>query len=265
MTLPQSAEWLTSWHSEAARGDDGPWSRWLPWAWQAVADIGARRPLPSRVGPDAELADITAYWGPLLHLTTYGLGWHDPARGLHAWLAAGAPRVDPRLELVHRWWSGDLPDLIAFAHLSHDVGQLGHHVRAELGLAASQKAAPPPAGLTELTVERRRDPTWQARWAGGDDPLHLAAHARTPLDHVSGGKARLAIGRPGHAVLIVDQYAGWYRALSQLGQTLPAQQAGRSWRVTVVCSPIGHLGTYRRSTTSGRRFAGRHRWHELGA
>jgi hypothetical protein len=37
-----------------------------------------------------------------------------------------------------------------------------------------------------------------------------------------------------------------------------------SWRVDVVCQPLGWLGTFRRSRRSGLWFTGRHRWHELG-
>jgi hypothetical protein len=63
--------------------------------------------------------------------------------------------------------------------------------------------------------------------------------------------------------LILDSMVGWYRALIEAGDQLPAV-GGRSWRVDVVVRPAGWLGTFRRSRTTGLWFSGRHRFHLVG-
>jgi hypothetical protein len=108
---------------------------------------------------------------------------------------------------------------------------------------------------------------------GGTDPLHLG-HV---LDHLLGGPTfgglppmtgRLFHDPPtGHdreASLLLERYAGWYGTLSRLGAQLPHRPDGRSWRVHVTVTPLGHLGTYRRSRVTGRWFMGSHKWHMLG-
>jgi hypothetical protein len=116
----------------------------------------------------------------------------------------------------------------------------------------------------------RARPEWRQTWCGGTDPMHLIDHALTPvLDHVAPA-ARLVVGAaptttsPGHAVLLLEGYLGWYRTLHVRGTDLPTTPGCRSWHVDVVCKPLGWLGTYRRSWVTGRWFAGRHRWHEFG-
>ena len=59
----------------------------------------------------------------------------------------------------------------------------------------------------------------------------------------------------------LDRYAGWYQALARHGNALPCRPYGRSWGVEVVVRPLGWLGTYGRSRTTGHWFSGRYRWH----
>jgi hypothetical protein len=69
--------------SAAASGEDGPWARWIPNAWQAVADPDGRHSapaLPMRMGGPGhgrvlnEHAELLAWWGPFTHLLWFGLG-----------------------------------------------------------------------------------------------------------------------------------------------------------------------------------------------
>ncbi|GAA4982423.1 hypothetical protein WHI96_12980 [Pseudonocardia tropica] len=48
--------------------------------------------------------------------------------------------------------------------------------------------------------------------------------------------------RPGRAVLLLDGCSGWYAELHRLGAELHDQPGGRSWRVDVLCRPLGWLG-----------------------
>ncbi len=63
---------------------------------------------------------------------------------------------------------------------------------------------------------------------------------------------------------MVDSMTGWYRALAEDAATLPGDEADRSWDVEVVVRPVGSLGTFRRSSSTGLWYAGRHRNHVVG-
>ncbi len=260
--------WNDHWTSLQARGyDEGPWSHWVPLAWQAAADPDGKRELP-QPPPPAELAATIAYWTPLLHLACYGLGWPSPARGLARWWAAGMAADDPGLAVVRRWWGPALPDFLAFAQQPGTLSFTGaiDYATTARTLHDDPVTDLPLASHLQAEVRRRQsDPLWQQVWAGGGDPLHLG-HALSPIrpeDSQSGRVVRLAIEKPGRAVLTTNRYDGWYASLVQRGNALPPLSSG-SWRVSVFCLPIGYLGTYRRSRVSGRWFASRHRHHELG-
>lgn len=269
-TFELNPGWDSNWDSADARGhDEGPWSRWTTWAWQCAADPGGARPLPPRPDVDSSHDELIAFWGPLLHLTSYGLGWADAGAGLLRWVESGTPVTDPRLALIQRWWGPALPDLLAYALGGHDIQAVGGHISQLVGAMAPrpQEQVPGNDDLTRLLQQRREDPRWQQVWAGGGDPLHLTPHCLAPVQ--AGPQpdpvVRLAVELPGRAVLTTNRYDGWYRALAEHGAGLPPSQDGRSWRISVFCLPIGYLGTYRQSRDSGRWFAGRHRWHQLGA
>jgi hypothetical protein len=100
---------------------------------------------------------------------------------------------------------------------------------------------------------------------GGSDPLHLSYHCSAPLQEPVGEPVLLRSDLDRRqAVLRLDSMVGWYRALAEQGGTLP-ELDGRSWHVDVVVRPVGWLGTYRLSRSSGLWFAGRHRFHTPGA
>lgn len=257
------------WDSAAARGhDEGPWSRWYSWAWQAAADPEGRRPVPPTPSSTGDQDDLIAYWGPLLHLTSYGLGWTDPGAGLLRWQERGADVSDTRLSLIARWWGPALPDFLAFALAADDLSALGAQISelagAHPGRAREQRLQSQFDPTVDRILTRCQDPAWQRTWSGGYDPLHLTQHALGPVRPEGPRQVRLAIERPGQAVLTTSRYDGWYVALADHGRQLPPLPNGRSWRISVLCVPVGYLGTYRQSHVTGRWFAGRHRWHQLG-
>lgn len=261
--------WDGDWDSADARGHDtGPWTRWTTWAWQAAADPASRRPLPPQPAGGAAHVELIAFWSPLLHLTNYGLGWTDTGAGLFRWLKSGANVSDPRLAVIRRWWGDALPDLLAYAQGGTDLQALGAHVSQTVGAPTPRPPGrvAPNSDLARLVEQRRDDPGWQQVWSGGGDPLHLNFHSLTPVQPqpAPGAVVRLAIEQPGRAVLTTNRYDGWYSALAAHGTGLPPIGDGRSWRISVFCLPVGYLGTYRQSRDSGRWFAGRHRWHQLG-
>ncbi|HUP86887.1 MAG TPA: hypothetical protein VM143_14610 [Acidimicrobiales bacterium] len=95
--------------------------------------------------------------------------------------------------------------------------------------------------------------------------MHLATHALVGVDDES-LRTEVSFAPPTlTSVIVVDRYQGWYRALDKVAQQLPAAPAGRSWHHEVFCLPIGRLGTFRQSRTSGRWFIGPHRVHQAGS
>lgn len=252
--------------SAAARGnDDGPWSHWLPYAWQVVADADGSHPVPTWAAHEFSADPPTlAYWGPLLHLCMFGLGWPQPIQGLARWLEGGRDNSDARLDLINRWWGDHIEDFVTWGV---NQGQ-GHRVGA---VVAGTLRTPEPSisghwAHTRYVISllsRLDEPPWRSSWGGGSDPLHLTGHATSPIEDCA-GTAYLFVTKPRYAVLLVSEYRGWYRALHELAAQLPHLPGEQSWRLTVVCQPVGVLGTYRRSRETGRWFAGRHRWHQLG-
>jgi hypothetical protein len=256
-------------YSESAVGDTDPWVRHLPLAWRATADPKGRHPAPARPyrrdGDMDSFRDCIAWWAPLLHLIAFGCGWPRPEIGIRRWLEAGQPAVDPRLAVVKRWWGPATAELAAWAC------RKGSHFRAFTDVTSLETAtdidqSPSP----DYWKAVRSETNWVNTWGGGTDAMHLVDHALSAVNGNELTAGRLVIGelpttsRPGTAVLLLDGYAGWYGALHRHGEALKCAPGERSWRIDVVCRPVGWLGTYRRSRTSGRWFAGQHQWHELG-
>ncbi|WP_156742728.1 hypothetical protein [Occultella aeris] len=248
-------------------GDSGPWLRYLPFAWRACAEPALSEPIPrspTSSGPfqDERLGAAAAFWAPLLHLLHFGLGWHRADLGLERWHEMGRPTDDPILRVVDRWWGPEIPDLLAL------------HARDGLLSASAAKVRDPGLPPLDRTREigpqwarRAREPEWQRRWGGGD-PLHLASHLIPsggrdgpgvlfgPQSEGTGSNQRRQY------VLVCETYVGWHWDLHQIRDRV--DENGHSHRVDVYCRPIGWLGQYRHSSTTGLWYRGRHHWHLLG-
>lgn len=245
-------------------GDVGPWTWQVGWAWQQVAAHGLHMTTP----PIAPTADDhfwrVAHWAPLGHLLTFGLGWANPAQGLAQWLRS--PEPDPILSFAAGHWGADGPTspLAGYAEHLRSSGYLVSQVGAHL---AGARLFDDTRGSTPADLRFADDPAWREVWTDGYDPLHLADHLimalnpeRRPTPALTAGPVDVHGRR--HHILVLDQYSGWYAALAEL----PINHAGpHDVRVDVHVRPIGWLGTYRRSTITGRWFRGRHAIHTLGA
>jgi hypothetical protein len=204
-----------------------------------------------------------AYWAPLLHLLCFGLSWTRPDVGIARWSQLGRPLDDPVLRVINRWWGSHIEDFLAWAAVTPTLVDLGEEIveRGHYNRFNRDR-------LPDAFGERRRDPAWLATWDGGVDQLHLTRHALTPIEYPERG-----ITSRQHndwqsqdvprRVVIVDGYPAWHASLWHYRPTLANN--GRSIRTDVVCKPIGWLGEYRHSRTTGAWFRGQHRWHELGA
>ena len=105
-------------------------------------------------------------------------------------------------------------------------------------------------------------------FAGGTDPLHLCNnHGLIPVwdDGLQPPSVKISSKVNRSAYISLDRYVGWYLHLHRLGNGLPPPPGNRSWKVTVSCGPMSHIGEFRRSRVTGRWFAGQHSIHMLGA
>lgn len=250
-----------------AHGDQWDWGSLVPSAWQALADPDGMHPWPAMSissGPDD--VPLQAWFTPAVHLLAYSLAWPSLGLGASRWVHLAQPSEDPRLSLIDEMLGDRRNELAAWLMTSEWPKQIADG-------AADAAGAPPHE--PDLAVDQEwldaLESDHQARSAGwgpfggGTDPMHLAAHSLAPAADTREGDAWLkADPSDRRAVLVVKQYAGWYGALGRLGSTLPPRADGRSWRVDVLCRPVGWLGTYRRSRKTGRWFAGRHSVHTLG-
>lgn len=262
-----SMDWNWSPEWDRATGDAGPWIWYLPLAWQAAAARTSATPIPSRPLPGAAHEDVIAFWGPLLHLLIYGLGWRRPDAGLATWRAHGWPVDDPILRTVERWWGHDgVLDVLAWAAVR---GSLDFSIETDLGGIGSTSASSPIADDAEY--ERRRGlPEWQQVWGGGSDSMHLTVHVDQPLvrPEVPGVRRFDLRGEETQGAswlrtqVMCESYLGWYAAL--LAHEPSIGPNGRSVRTDVVVKPIGWLGEFRRHRQTGLWFRGTSTVHLWG-
>lgn len=251
--------------AEAVLGNEGPWGRHLALAWRACAEpalAGALPPEPTPDRPGEMSGDLVAYWGPLLHLLIFGLGWQRPDLGLARWTQMGRPTDDPVLNIVNRWYGKKIDDFLAWTAVSTDVQLLGERLAQEgpYRLVSTER-------VVDLFPERRSASDWTAVWGEGD-PLHLTLHALSPITYPT---ERSLDARhhtqppndgPERMTIVLGQYLAWYATLWHYHPELGAD--GRSIRTDVFVKPIGWMGEFRHSRETGAWFRGRHRWHVLG-
>lgn len=202
------------------------------------------------------------YWSALLGLLIYSFGWARPDRGLRWWYDAGKPPTTracsssrscgmPRPAGLVRWVAVDdaahLRDrrtgrahrLPRRWHPGSDRRSLGRENSDRGGRFTDRRSTRPRrVGRTAPLIAQQRSV------AGGPAPAEAPCqlHDRAKGDDACRLNGRL-VPRPG---------ALW--GLAPGGRD-------RTWRVDVVVRPVGYLGTFRRSRTTGLWFSGRHRHH----
>lgn len=246
-----------------AHGDELNWAALIPSAWAALADPDGVHLWPE-FPPAGEFA--AAWFTPAMHLLTYAAGWPRLDLGASWWHGAGYPVEEPVLAVVDDMLGDRRDELMAWLLTSMTPGDLPSEIAAATGTALPT-ATRPNLDTAWLTAVEQNLRAYSAYVPGDGDPLHLSHHTMAPI-HGQNDDVRVT-WLPGprtnrRGILIVDGYAGWYRTLAHLGSSLPAVPGDRSWRVDVICTPLGHLGTYRRSRLTGRWFSTRHRVHQAG-
>lgn len=243
--------------SEEVLGERGAWATHAGLVWPALADPHARTALPEVADDDRYEAHVE-HWAPLVALTFGALGWGRPDLGVTRWMAEGMPEDGGPASLVARWYGGRAAALVAWSRASVVVADLSAALSDELRL-------PLPVAGTPLSASGELFPVLTE---GGTDPLELT-RVVVQLVGRSGDRGRLLLedgpsDGEGRAVLVLDRYAGWLRALHARAAELPGLDGGRAWSVDVVVRSLGSLGVYRRSGLTGRWHATTEAVHQLG-
>lgn len=261
---PASLDALEITEAQNLFGEQTEWGFSIPWMCQVLAAPRSLRPMLQAPRPGDHLGSgALAYWSSLLHLLVYGFGWSNPGRGLRWWYDAGKPVDDPKLALLSEVWDAD-GQLEWFAAWLWTTGACSYLLRP-VGFTDDKRVEVDRDWLegVEGRIAASRTPS---PYGGGSDPLHLTAHIDGPLQRRMRGRSQLRLHPSGArtACFMVDSMTGWYRALAEDAAVLPGDDAGRSWDVEVVVRPVGWLGTFRRSRSTGLWYAGRHRNHLVG-
>jgi len=227
-------------------------SAFIPYLHRALANAeGATEVpvMPRRPWLDESFRDVIAYWEGAYYALLYLLGWSNPAQGLLWFYQNGKqPLGEPVLEAIKAIWDNE-------GQLSLLAAWLWKNERG---------VDPGPQWWHEFERQFPQDRmTYPNPFYGGGNPLHLrhikAADSNVPFC----GRLLAGTSKERTAVLLLERATGWYFQLGQQGARLPVLQ-GRSWHVDVVVKPIGWLGMFRQSRSTGRWFRGKHSVHIEG-
>lgn len=254
--------------TEELLGEQAEWGYAIPWVFRWLAAPPETESLPAPPQPGDHHSAATGYWSALLHVLIYSLGWARPDLGLRWWTQNGKPVDDPRLRLLAAYDADGMLELFtAWTATTQQLAPIKE--LADLtGYPGTDDRPPYRPGVLDHDQDRAAEQLGNlspySNHSGGWDPLHLSMHCVGPLEEPTGDPVIVRSGRgQRQAVLLLDSMRGWYRSLAEAGAGLP-DIGDRSWRIDVVGRPFGHLGTYRRSRTTGLWFAGRHRHHLPG-
>jgi hypothetical protein len=205
------------------------------------------------------------YWYPLVHMSRYSLGWARVDKGLWWWHEQGKPRDDPRLRILADIYDADgyLDGFCAWLWKGQG-GVPSTYEFEQFGWRHTGDEIPADPQWIETQLRLLRQSGLPGTSEGSWDPLHLSGHTHLPLGGRQGGFFHLHSDLDDRrAVVVFDNMLGWYRGLSDVESYLPKLK-GQSWYIEVFVKPVGWLGTYRRSRTTGLWFSGRHRFHVPG-
>ena len=276
-----------------AGGDN--WSNRLNIAvWSALADPEGRHALPTlrsmtaerRASGESSISDYAPVWVASMQLALYSLGWASPAHGFLKWHEADFPTDDRRLAIIGRLLGDDLKEsitnLLLFLHFRAGTYFVTNGLRPVDLDSDGDDVLNAPLWLKRIHESQPEHPEIaNTPYASSYDGMHLVPHCFAPIAKraekngapVWGAHPRSETHRTfeiigdsadGRAALTTDTYTSWYDDLLDLTVGLPPRDGGRSWRVDVFCKPVGWLGTFRKSRTTGLWFSGKHSIHEWG-
>ncbi|MCO4236897.1 hypothetical protein NG702_05575 [Pseudarthrobacter sp. MDT3-28] len=250
---PLAEDWIA--HDSDLVGDNTPWSLGIGPLFQTLAGWDSTW-LMAKGKMSYQQSDSISYWTPLPLLAIGPLGWSDPAVGVARWILMGMPDETPELSLLFRVWGADA--LMYFSHPQMDwIPQSHEYLGFELRTS----------GRRISEIYESRESTEAFSGCGG---LHMQVHLQWQLRagfneivgeaHMYGHEA----GRKPKFVLELEKMAGWHAQLYSAGDKLSAEVSNPDIELIVVAPPVGSLGTFRRSRTTGLWYSGSHEAHLLG-
>ncbi|MEV7663575.1 hypothetical protein [Paenarthrobacter sp. NPDC089316] len=249
------------WHPspEAGINDHAPWVTGVAQLHACMSGWDAAWTLPPRPTLEADVLDRCAYFAPLSLLMFGCLSWVNPAVGIARWINQGMPTDEPVLKLIKRQWGK-----WAFAHaLSRDTLSFwtyGDGYDLARGLTPGQANLEGTAVAARSFLASSEYGTRQLQFA---DELHMQTHIHWQLWRSDNQRAsRTVLVRGDRAVISLEEYSGWWRALQEEGDSLVAGGEERS--VHLLSKGIGLLGEFHRSRVTGRWHVGAQDTHLLG-
>jgi hypothetical protein len=245
---------------EVDLGGQSRWSWGMPGVYQALAAPRSYCPVPARPRDDSPHEAFLGYWAPLHHLLIYRLGWSRPDRGLRWWYDSGKPTKDPTLAFLSEVWDRDrtLDRYLAWS--------LTRGVEFHTESTPNYPKGPGPLSrdwgswLTQNTQALDNSSNVDHQFHTEGDTFHLNRHLQSDLPS---SDATITVTKHRHAVMTTADAHSWYATLGALGRTLEPRNQ-QSWYVDVFVKPIGFMGTFRQSRSSGNWFSGQHRFHAPG-
>ena len=228
--------------------------------YQALAAPRSYSSVPAKPRDDSPHAAFLGYWAPLHHLLIYRLGWSRPDRGLRWWYDSGKPTEDPTLAFLANVWGRDrtLDQYLAWsltANVKFHTESSPVHLNRPDSLSRDWES-----WLAQNVQAYKRSANVPHGFNPDGDPFHLNFHLQS---HVPSPEATITVTKHRHAVMAAADAHNWYATLGALGRTLEPLH-NQSWYVDVFVKPIGFVGTFRQSRSSGNWFSGQHRTHSPG-
>lgn len=247
--------------SDSVLGGQHPWTWAVGLPYRALVSRHGGSIMPSAPTQRTDIFDAVGYFAVLQSFLTYSFGWPRHDKGLIWWCDAGMPTDDPRFALIRETWVEDgLLD-------SYVDWCTTHPVMTALDAFADNPDHRP----LELSLKWRRRLPGEVASLNPTSPygmhLEFGDHIRSPSEARGHTGSRILGVDPDArtATLVAETVTGWYASLVEHGEQLPPLTGGRSWRIDVFVKPIGFVGTYRRSKSTGLWFSGRHAYHVVGS
>lgn len=234
--------------------------------------------------PEGNFEQGLGYFAALQSFLTYSFGWTRHDRGLLWWYDNGQPVEDSRFALVKAVWDADgmllryLAWCVDRAVPAPFLGWLGEPLHRWASKVDHEPATLSPSWRERLARETAAAESadlcatpWGKHLEHGD---HIGAPSGwdwagyggsgTPRELAEGARLIGIDSNRHRATFVSDHVGGWYEALAHFGGQLPTLNNDWNWRIDVFVKPIGYLGQYRQSRTTGLWFAGRHQHHTVG-
>jgi hypothetical protein len=191
------------------------------------------------------------------------LGWERPGLGL-LWLYQNRrlARADLRLELLEVCWNNENQlDLLA-AHLWRDETCRQNSKAKGRGESAVSDIGPD-TRWWPMFHRRFTNPGFDNPYFGGENPLHLN-HTRNAVRDMEDATYDWCVDNASkRATLMVHRMRGWLGLLESVTAER-LNHSGGEWRVDVVAKPVGWIGCFTMSPTTGRWHVGGEEVHLVG-